>query len=191
MISISGVHRGFLLSLSADQKHQMCLDCFYAQLYKEVNPPGAKGKRKAVPSSTEDQTRPQFVITDDVLTDGVPQHSLIVVNMEAKEDEPETGTEDLMFRCLGINFPYRAPDYESNLYLSYAFRSAWMYSLFPNYESEEIPASIIWYIGMSPEYVQMNQSTLENGYINTRRNLSKLDFASSSRMTGIKLLFNN
>lgn len=181
MISISGAHRGILLSLSADQKHEMCVDCFYAQLYKEFNPPGAKGKRKPAPSDTEVQTNFHSVITDSVLTEGLPQHPLSVVNLEIEEDKSESGTKDLMFTCVGINFPYRAPDYESKLFLSYAFRPGWMYSLFPHREKNE--ASIIWYVGISPKYVEKNQLKLEDEYIRTRKTLSKLNFASMCKIS--------
>lgn len=131
---VSDVHRGFLLSLSASKKNHMCRDFFYAQLYKEAHP-----------SDTEDQISPlvsiedvsnrmvdtsESSITDGVTTKGAPQHPLLVIKVWPNNDS-EHEIEDLIFTCVGKNFPYRAVGSHHELHISSAFRPSWLFGVFP------------------------------------------------------------
>lgn len=114
------------------------------------------------------------LITGDKSTnEGDPQFPLIVSQITSiGVHSPKEGIlQDLFFECVGKNIKYQQKDYVSTV--SSAFQPGLMYvSEEENFFIKNRRMTLKKYIGVSPEYVSLDQSELESQYLTIRHKIS-------------------
>lgn len=114
------------------------------------------------------------LITGDKSTnEGDSQFPLIVGQITSIGVHSPRGRilQDLFFECVGKNIKYRQKDFSS--IVSSAFQPGLMYdSEEENFILKNRRMTLKKYIGVSPEYVSLDQSELESQYLTIRNKIS-------------------
>lgn len=153
-----------LLSLSPEQKHEICEDIYSAQLYADP-----KTKYQA------DTSQNNLSISDSFSSQesGQRMDYKLYIRYIAADRLPETEVkEDLVMRCFGTKFTWRSHPENMWYHVTYAFQTKWLYSGLRQQEDKRL--TFLNFITLSPDYVPIEQAELETYYMNMRRIIGKL-----------------
>ncbi|KAK7597810.1 hypothetical protein V9T40_010035 [Parthenolecanium corni] len=137
----------------------LCQDYYHAQLYLELD------------DYTPYGTIPQII--DDPTNSGDPTHTLHVKKLTIGE-RGLSNEEDIFFECAVRNIQRRKPLHDK-YFLSFAFRSGWMYVSLLDEENEN-NLKLDHYMGISPEYepTENEREEMEEKYFNIRETIGQL-----------------
>lgn len=143
----------------------LCQDYYHAQLYL-----------------TLDVYTPYGIIsqiTDDPKNSGHPTHTLHVKKLTIGERALMSNEEDIFFECAVRDIQKRKPLHDE-YFLSFAFRSGWMYVSLLDEENEN-HLKLDHYMGISPEYVptENEREKIEEKYFSIRETIGTFSFIGS------------
>lgn len=157
----------------------LCQDLYHAQLYDENNyfaPEATSSSTLNIsgPNQFRGQDNEESVdssidsrVTDDPTNSGNPTHALVVKKVSIADKASDE--EDIFFQCAIRNIHGRIPK-EKMYLLSFAFLSHWLYTSTPDNEHVE-HAKLRHNMGVSPDFVDLEEEALERKYINTRETI--------------------
>lgn len=135
----------------------MCEDHFSAQLY-------------IVSASRNVEGRANELITDGQETDAEPQYDLIVseISLTGDENEEVVKKDEIFIKCFGTQFRRRIPYTSGQYFISYGFQyGRWLASA--GLIVQDLKHIVLGHnMGISPEYVPMERTILEQQYVASR-----------------------
>ncbi|KAK7597805.1 hypothetical protein V9T40_010030 [Parthenolecanium corni] len=166
-----------LLSLSAEQKLEICEDIYSAQLYANVHSN----------IRTQENTNTNPLISDSY-SQKQPGEKLkfeLYKRYVAEDQDLESEEKpDLVMRCFGRHFSNRTPTENPWYHVAYAFLPKWLYSGLRKKTDKRL--TLLSFITLSPDYVPLEQAELETHYVNMRQTIKTLSDESQEYVDQIK-----
>lgn len=154
-----------LLSLSPEQKNEMCEDFYSVQLY--VN--------SYIEEQIADTKKTIRLLSDSFTQKTLDEKLKFDIEIRSVVEDFEPGLEkkkELVMRCFGRNFSKRSAGRHLWYHVISAFQPKWLfYGLRKNPRNKLM--TLLGFITLSPDLAPLEQSELETNYVTMRRTLSK------------------